>query len=54
MHVQALPYKSKYRQLKYPLAMGATGYHKGFTWFITADQAISILEDGAKVGIFKC
>ncbi|EIN03968.1 HIT-like protein [Punctularia strigosozonata HHB-11173 SS5] len=54
MHVQALPYRSAFRQYKYPVSMGGEGYHKGFSWFITVDQAISMLENGAKIRVLKC
>ncbi|PCH42518.1 HIT-like protein [Wolfiporia cocos MD-104 SS10] len=54
MHVQGLPYRSFFKSLKYPVATGRNGHTKGFSWFCEASQAINILENGGRVGIFSC
>lgn len=51
LHVQALPYKSYDKSLKYPIAEGNHGYSKGWGWFVTTEQTIKILEGGVvKIG----
>ncbi|KAG2132984.1 HIT-like protein [Suillus clintonianus] len=54
LHVQALPYTSLARRLKYPFARGFGGYEKGFSWFAEIGQAIRILENGHRVAIAPC
>ncbi|KAI0635857.1 HIT-like protein [Trametes polyzona] len=54
MHVQALPYRSLMRRLKYPIVRGRSGRAKGFSWFVEADQAIRILEQGSHIRILPC
>ncbi|KAI9057313.1 HIT-like protein [Trametes sanguinea] len=54
MHVQALPYRSILRRLKYPVVRGRSGRDKGLSWFVEAEQAVRILEKGAKVRILPC
>ncbi|TBU33546.1 hypothetical protein BD311DRAFT_652515 [Dichomitus squalens] len=54
MHVQALPYRSCLRRLKYPVAPGRKGYEKGFSWFADAEQTAHLLEKGVQVRIFPC
>ncbi|OBZ72014.1 Histidine triad nucleotide-binding protein 3, partial [Grifola frondosa] len=44
LHVQALPYRSFLRRVKYPVICSCRGYVKGLSWFAEADQTISILE----------
>ncbi|KAJ8077571.1 hypothetical protein PM082_002003 [Marasmius tenuissimus] len=54
MHTQALPYKSWLRAKKYPVVTGSNGNTKGFSWFVTIDQAIEILDTNKQIGIFPC
>lgn len=54
LHVQGLPYKSLAKKAKYPVASGYGYYHKGFSWFVDVSQAIQILENGGRVGVFPC
>ncbi|KAM5530878.1 hypothetical protein V8D89_015463 [Ganoderma adspersum] len=54
MHVQALPYRSLLRRLKYPVVYGRKGYEKGFSWFVDAEQAARLLEKGVQVRAFPC
>ncbi|EPQ54171.1 HIT-like protein [Gloeophyllum trabeum ATCC 11539] len=54
LHVQALPYKPQARRLKYPVMEGGRDDIKGFTWFVTLEQTVKILEKGSKVGVFPC
>ncbi|KAF8525847.1 HIT-like protein [Hysterangium stoloniferum] len=54
LHVHGLPYKSQRRQLKYPIALGSGGISKGWSWFVTMDQAIEILEHGRNIRISPC
>ncbi|KIK60192.1 hypothetical protein GYMLUDRAFT_43940 [Collybiopsis luxurians FD-317 M1] len=54
LHVQALPYKSILRRCKYPIASGFGWFRKGFSWFVEIHQAILILQEGRKVGVFPC
>ncbi|RDX57435.1 HIT-like protein [Lentinus brumalis] len=54
MHVQALPYRSFLRRLKYPIVYGRKGQEKGFSWFADAEQAARILEKDVRVGIMPC
>ncbi|KAF7329525.1 Oxalate decarboxylase [Mycena kentingensis (nom. inval.)] len=50
LHVQAPPYKGD-RGKKYRVARGFGPFIKGFSWFITAEQAIRTLERGSSIGI---
>ncbi|KIJ62908.1 hypothetical protein HYDPIDRAFT_114036 [Hydnomerulius pinastri MD-312] len=50
LHVQALPYVSLARRLKYPVAGGFGIFEKGFSWFAEVGQVIRILERGSTVG----
>lgn len=54
LHVQALPYLSRLRQLKYPVAKGFGTFDKGLSWFSEVGQTIRILEKGSSVGTFPC
>ncbi|KAI1797192.1 HIT-like protein [Ganoderma leucocontextum] len=54
MHVQALPYRSLLRRLKYPVVTGRKGYEKGFSWFADAEQTARLLEKGVQVRILPC
>lgn len=54
MHVQALPYRSFLRRLKYPVAAGGKGHEKGFSWFAEAEQTVRLLEKGIQVRILPC
>ena len=54
MHVQALPYRSCLRRLKYPVVSGRKGYEKGFSWFADAEQTARLVEKGVQVRIFSC
>ncbi|KAF9814434.1 hypothetical protein IEO21_05098 [Rhodonia placenta] len=54
MHVQALPYRSVVRALKYPVVSSRGGLEKGFSWFVTADQSIRILDKGRRIGVLPC
>lgn len=54
LHTQALPYKSRLRGAKYPIAHGVKGKEKGFSWFVEVGQAIRILERGGKVEVWPC
>jgi len=54
LHVHGLPYKSLCRQLKYPIASGSGGISKSWSWFVTVDQAIEILEHGRNIRISSC
>ncbi|KAI0775275.1 HIT-like protein [Trametes elegans] len=54
MHVQAMPYRSLMRRLKYPVVHGRVGREKGFSWFIEAEQAVRLLEKGVQVRILPC
>ncbi|KAJ6615866.1 HIT-like protein [Mycena sp. CBHHK59/15] len=53
LHVQGLPYKGG-RQVKYRISPGCNSYQKGFGWFIEADQAARVLEEGRRIGLFPC
>ncbi|KAG9012356.1 hypothetical protein FRB93_001778 [Tulasnella sp. JGI-2019a] len=53
LHVQALPYKNLFRQLKYHRSLNKDG-SKGLSWFITSTQAIRTLQTGGKIGITPC
>ncbi|KAH9838629.1 HIT-like domain-containing protein [Rhodofomes roseus] len=52
MHAQGLPYRSAVRALKYYVSAGSRGHDKGFSWFCEVGQAVHILENGGKVGVF--
>jgi len=54
LHVQGLPYVSRKRAAKYPVAPGTNGNFKGLSWFVEARQAIQILECGKRVGLLPC
>ncbi|KAH9902958.1 HIT-like protein [Cubamyces lactineus] len=54
MHVQALPYRSWLRRMKYPVVSGPSGREKGFSWFVEAEQAVRLLEKGVQVRILPC
>ncbi|KIJ49436.1 hypothetical protein M422DRAFT_82525, partial [Sphaerobolus stellatus SS14] len=54
LHVHGLPYKSTYRKMKYPIVEGRNGNTKGFSWFVEADQSISILRNGKKIDVLPC
>ena len=54
MHVQALPYRSLFRRLKYPVVNGRKSCEKGFSWFAEAEQAARLLEKGVQIQIFPC
>ncbi|KZT29785.1 HIT-like protein [Neolentinus lepideus HHB14362 ss-1] len=54
LHVQALPYKSTARKWKYPVAAGRRIHSKGFSWFVTCEQTINILDRGGRVNVFPC
>ncbi|KAH9945407.1 HIT-like protein [Epithele typhae] len=54
MHIQALPYRSIFRKLKYPVVAGWSGREKGVSWFVDAEQAVRILEKGSQVRILPC
>ncbi|KAL0945497.1 hypothetical protein HGRIS_000981 [Hohenbuehelia grisea] len=56
LHVQALPYNSFWRRLKYPvISAGGTGkYQKGPSWFAEVGQVIRILERDGRVGALWC
>ncbi|KAI0787732.1 HIT-like protein [Fomes fomentarius] len=54
MHVQALPYRSFLRRLKYPVVNGRKGREKGFSWFVDAEQTVRLLEKGVQVSILPC
>ncbi|KAI8980126.1 HIT-like protein [Trametes punicea] len=54
MHVQALPYRSFLRRLKYPVVVGRSGHEKGLSWFVEAEQAVRLLEKGLQVRILPC
>lgn len=54
LHTQTLPYKSKLREAEYPVANGAVGKEKGFSWFVEVGQAVRILEGGGRVGVWPC
>ncbi|KAH0833458.1 hypothetical protein J3R83DRAFT_12578 [Lanmaoa asiatica] len=54
LHVQALPYISYARQLKYPVARGFGAFDKGFSWFTEVSQTIRILDKGSTVAILPC
>ncbi|KAI0368631.1 HIT-like protein [Pilatotrama ljubarskyi] len=54
MHVQALPYRSFLRRLKYPVVRGRQGQDKGFSWFVEAEQAVRLLEKGVQIRIKPC
>ena len=54
MHVQALPYRSWLRRMKYPIVSGPSGREKGFSWFVEAEQAVRLLEKGVQVRILPC
>ncbi|EMD31303.1 hypothetical protein CERSUDRAFT_119861 [Gelatoporia subvermispora B] len=54
LHVQALPYKSVMRGMKYFVAPGCYGKEKGFGWFAEIGQTIRILENGGHVGVLSC
>ncbi|KAH7911360.1 HIT-like protein [Hygrophoropsis aurantiaca] len=54
LHVQALPYKSFARRMKYPIAAGIGPYTKGLSWFVEARQALRILDQGGQIRISPC
>ncbi|KJA25024.1 hypothetical protein HYPSUDRAFT_135279 [Hypholoma sublateritium FD-334 SS-4] len=54
LHVHGLPYVSRNRAAKYPVAPGANGNSKGLSWFVETRQAIQILERGKRVGLLPC
>lgn len=55
LHLQELPYVSTFRSKKYPTSHAKSpNKSKGFAWFVTIDQAITILARGGKVGLFSC
>ena len=54
LHVQALPYTSWVRQLKYPVAKGFGSFDKGLSWFSEVGQTIRILDKGSTVGTLPC
>ncbi|KAF9230062.1 HIT-like protein [Melanogaster broomeanus] len=54
LHLQALPYISLAKRLKYPVVGGFGTFHKGFSWFAEVGQTIRILESGSTIGTFAC
>ncbi|KAI0671662.1 HIT-like protein [Trametes maxima] len=54
MHLQALPYRSFLRRLKYPVMNGSKGREKGLSWFVEAEQAVRLLEKGVHIRILPC
>ncbi|KAF9483192.1 HIT-like protein [Pholiota conissans] len=54
LHVQGLPYLTGKRAAKYPVVIGTNGNSKGLSWFVSAQQAIQILERGKRVGVLPC
>ncbi|OCH94802.1 HIT-like protein [Obba rivulosa] len=54
LHVQALPYKSVTRRMKYFISNGCFGKEKGFGWFVEIEQSIRILEKGCRIGVLPC
>jgi hypothetical protein len=54
LHVHALPYKSPWRAVKYPVIPGQGSCIKGFSWFVEIEQAIQILERRKVVQILPC
>ncbi|TRM64671.1 HIT-like domain-containing protein [Schizophyllum amplum] len=54
LHVQALPYASALRRFKYRIAEGRGTHFKGLSWFVTLEQATSILEQDGRVGVLPC
>lgn len=53
LHVQGLPYNGL-RQAKYRISSGFGPFHKGFGWFIGAEQAARSLESGRSIRVFPC
>ncbi|KAJ7692119.1 HIT-like domain-containing protein [Mycena rosella] len=53
LHVQGLPYNGL-RRAKYHMSSGFGPFHKGFGWFIGAEQAARSLESGRSIGVFPC
>jgi len=51
LHVQGLPYQSKFRAAHYPYRPGNNTRSKGLTWFAEVSQTIDILEKGKRVGV---
>ncbi|THV07829.1 HIT-like protein [Dendrothele bispora CBS 962.96] len=54
LHVQAIPYKSFVKSLKYRIVPGSRHHHKGFSWFVEIGQAILILEQDGNIGTLPC
>ena len=54
LHVQALPYTSLTKRLKYPVVKGYGSFDKGFSWFAEVGQTIRILDKGSTVKILPC
>lgn len=57
LHCLALPFNSQLKALKYRVAPGSgspEAPHKGWGWFVTAEQAAAILRDGGEVGVKPC
>ncbi|KII89706.1 hypothetical protein PLICRDRAFT_52867 [Plicaturopsis crispa FD-325 SS-3] len=53
LHVQALPYRSSIKRMKYPISKGSPE-GKGFGWFVEIGQTIRILRRDGRVGVFPC
>ncbi|KZT02573.1 uncharacterized protein LAESUDRAFT_403506 [Laetiporus sulphureus 93-53] len=54
LHVQGLSYRSMMCSLKYPICSGEKHHSKGLSWFVEAEQAVEILEQGGRVGVLPC
>ncbi|KAF9054996.1 HIT-like protein [Hymenopellis radicata] len=54
LHLQGLPYVSRLRACKYPVAHGSGKHTKGFSWFVTPEQTIKILMSGNHVRVLPC
>jgi hypothetical protein len=50
LHVLVPPYNLR-GKLKYPVSHRTRGEGKGWGWFVSVDQVLSILENGQKVGL---
>jgi len=54
LHVQALPYRSIIRKMKYPIVSGKKDHEKGFSWFVEVDQVVRLLEKETRVQVEPC
>lgn len=54
LHTIALPYNGFISKLFYPVSTGSNGNSKGYSFFVTASQAIEIIQKGRTITLSPC